>query len=121
MSKRIKADTRVATLIHVPSWIEQDITVGTLDAIVREGCVSRIYMAAVSPCTALETMSRHGDAVLYYIRRMIGSLPLLRRKDAGWSDLACHYLSTAVGIWASAEGAGFVAKAAKKSRKRSKV
>lgn len=99
----------------MPIWIEQDIVVGTLDTIVRLGCASRVYMPAVSPGTALDTMSRHGDEVLRYIRGTIGALPL-SPKNAGWSALACHYLSTAVEIWVSTEAAYRVAKAAKRAQ-----
>ena len=86
--------------ISVPRWIEQDITVQDVAAILQGGCASGAYMPAVTYHEAVATMSAHGDDVLQYIQDAMGELPK-PRDDESWSGMAVHYLSAAVELWAS--------------------
>jgi len=94
--------------IDVPAWMDDEyftdgaITadeVDTLRAIVQGGCASGAYMPAVTYYQARDTMNRHGDDVLDYIQDALGELPA-PADDESWSGMACHYLSTAVELWA---------------------
>ena len=86
--------------IDVPAWIDSDIDAATIAAIARGGCASGAYMPAVTYHQALATMSEHGDAVLQYVEDVCGDLPV-PPQPLSWSGLACHYLSTAVELWAA--------------------
>jgi hypothetical protein len=86
--------------INVPAWIEQDITGTDVAAICQGGCASGAYMPAVTYHSALTTMGEHGDDVLQFIEDSLGELPA-PPDSVSWSGLACHYLSTAVELWAS--------------------
>ena len=92
--------TVVSHDIDVPRWIEQDITVQDVAAILQGGCASGAYMPAVTYHEAVATMSSHGDDVLQYIQDAMGMLPK-PRDDESWSGMAVYYLSEAVEIWAS--------------------
>lgn len=93
-------DTKLTDLeIEVPVWIEQDITVGDIEAINQGGCSSGAYMPAVSYYDARKTMGEHGDDVLEYIYDMIGEIPSYKN-DPSWSGLCVHYLSLAVELYA---------------------
>ena len=98
------SDTTLAhTLITIPDWIDQDILIRTIDDIVRQGCTPGLYMLAVAGCPALATMSLHGDEILWFVEDALGE-PLTIPTGSGWSGLACHYLSTAVELWAADAG-----------------
>ena len=86
--------------IHVPAWIEQDITGADVAAICEGGCASGAYMPAVTYHVALTTMAEYGDDVLQYIEDALGDLPA-PPSDVSWSGLAVHYLSGAVELWAA--------------------
>lgn len=85
--------------IAVPKWIDQDITIGEIEAIMQGGCASGAYMPAVTYHSALKTMSQYGDEIMEYTE---DSLVGLIRPEEGlsWSGMACHYLSVAVELWA---------------------
>jgi hypothetical protein len=94
-------DRPIAELdIDVPAWIKQDITGADVAAICQGGCASGAYMPAVTYHSALTTMGEHGDDVLQFIEDSMGELPT-PPEGVSWSGLACHYLSTAVELWAS--------------------
>ena len=88
--------------IDVPLWIDQDITPGSVAAIVQGGCASGAYMPAVTYYQATQTMAEHGDAVLQFIQdgSRFGELPH-PRDDESWAGIAVHYLSIAVELWAA--------------------
>lgn len=90
----------VQTLQNIPPWIEQDIELSTIQAIQQGGCASGAYMPAVTYWQAVETMSKHGDAVMSYIYDNAGEI-VLPEKDFDWSDLAVFFLSYAVELWAA--------------------
>lgn len=85
----------------VPEWIEEDIDVATIEAILGSGGLdSGCYMPAVDHRDALATMSQHGDAVLRYVEDQLGELPAPPEgMPALWSALAVFYLSTAIELW----------------------
>lgn len=94
-------DTKLIDLdIDVPNWIEQDITVSDVQAIIEGGCMSGAYMPAVTYYSAMQTMNEYGDDVLNYIEDVYGELPS-PEQGTSWSGMACFYLSTAVELWAS--------------------
>lgn len=84
----------------LPAWLEQDLTLDDIRAIVQGGCSSGAYMAAVTYHQALATMSEYGDAVFDYLEESQGEIPTPPEVQS-WSGLACFYLSCAVEIWAS--------------------
>jgi hypothetical protein len=86
--------------IDVPRWIEQDITLYTVEAINQGGCASGAYMPAVTYHDATQAMAEHGDDVLEFIEEGIGELPM-PEQTTSWGGLACHFLSCAVELWAS--------------------
>jgi len=86
--------------IDVPAWIEQDITCGTVAAILQGGCASGAYMPACWYSEANETMAKHGDDVLDYLEGC-GMLEEITLDGQSWSGLACSLLSMAVELWAS--------------------
>jgi len=90
--------------IHIPRWIEQDISPADIAAIVQGGCASGAYMPGVTYHVAAETMQTHGDTadgVLNYIISALGDLPTQPADEMSWSGLACLYVSCAVELWAS--------------------
>lgn len=93
-------ETPAADHIDVPAWIEQDIGGRAIEAICQGGCASGAYMPAVTYHSALATMSEHGDDVLQYIEDTMGEIPA-PPDQFSWRELASHYLSCAVEIWAS--------------------
>lgn len=104
MEKKPMSDTTLArTRITVPGWIDQDILISTIDDIVRRGCISSVYKHTVSSCPALITMQTFGDEIMQFVEDALGK-PLIIFDGVGWSALACHYLSTAVELWAAAVG-----------------
>jgi hypothetical protein len=94
-------DTELNELnLDVPDWIEQDVDVSTVRAIVQGGCSSGAYMPAVTYYQARQTMNEHGDDVLQYIEDTLGEVPAPKQGES-WSGIAVHYLSLAVELWAS--------------------
>ena len=85
--------------IHVPEWIDQDISAQTIAAIQQGGCASGSYMPAVTYHTAAQIMAEHGDDVLEYIESVTGELPTPPR-DSSWGGIAVFFLSYAVELWA---------------------
>lgn len=84
--------------IDVPDWIEQDITPNQVAAICQGGCDSGAYMPAVTYRDALETMAEHGGDVFDYLEESgYFTYPNL----FSWCGFACHFLSSAVDLWAS--------------------
>ena len=88
----------VSDFLEVPPWIDDEITAGTIAAIIQGGCASGAYMPAVTYWQALETMSEHGDDVLDCINDWTGILPQLG-PDESWHGFACTVLSTGVEMW----------------------
>lgn len=86
--------------IDVPAWIESDISCANVAAIVQGGCASGAYMPAVTYHKAAQTMNEHGDDVLDYISNVLGEIPMPDQTES-WSGMACHFLSTAVELWAA--------------------
>ena len=84
--------------IDVPRWIDADIMASDVAAIIQGGCASGAYMPAVTYHDALATMSEHGDDVLQYIEDTYGEVPPV---GESWVEMACHYVSVAVELWAS--------------------
>ena len=91
-------DKRCSEFIEVPLWIDGDITLGTLAAIIQGGCESGAYMPAVTYFDANETMRQHGDAVIDHIKNSGLDVPVVG--DCSWSSYACEVLSHAVELWA---------------------
>ena len=97
----IDENTELSELdIDVPAWIDQDITVGDIEAITQGGCASGAYMPAVTYHTAKETMNEYGDDILQYIQDNLGELPR-PKDDESWAGMACFYVSYAVELWAA--------------------
>ena len=94
-------DTQVSEIpgITIPDWIEQDITVHQVAAIIDGGCDSGAYMPAVNypPFGAGQTMAEHGNEVLEFIEDH-SELPQIEA-GASWSGIACIFLSHAVELW----------------------
>lgn len=93
-------DRQASELIEVPKWVEQDISLYNLAAILESGCASGAYMPAVTYFEARETMNQYGDDVLQLLQDNLGELPK-PSADESWSGLACFYLSYAVELWAA--------------------
>lgn len=89
-----------APSIEIPPWVEQDITVGTVEAICQGGCASGAYIPAVTYCSARETMNEHGDDVLEYVDDNGGEMIPGKDDYRSWHALAVFYLSQAVELWA---------------------
>lgn len=84
---------------EIPAWIDQEITVGQVRAIMQDGCASGAYMPAVTYHEALKIMNEHGDDILEHADDLgieFGSEIL----GLSWSGMACHLLSSAVESWA---------------------
>ena len=92
-------ENECSTYVDVPSWIEQDISVQDVAAIIQGGCDSGAYIPAVSYWQAIETMGKDGDDVLQFIQDIHGELPK-PDNDESWGGIAVFYLKTAVQIWA---------------------
>ena len=88
-------------LDEIPAWIDQNITPYDIAGICEGGCASGAYMPAVVYDQALDTMGRHGDAVLDYLEDALGELPAPTARES-WSGMASHFLSAAVELWAQA-------------------
>ena len=87
--------------IERPFWIEDGVSIYTLDAIRYGGCASGAYMPAVTYRDAANTMHEYGNEVLDYIQDQLGELP--KPDDtSSWDGMACFYLSYAVELWARA-------------------
>ena len=85
--------------IDVPRWIEQDIEVNQVRAIIQGGCSSGAYMPAVTYFTARQTMNEYGDEVL---ESLDGNIELgAEFLGQSWSGMAVYLLSCAVELWAS--------------------
>ena len=89
----------VSEYVDVPPWIEEDISVYDIAAIVQGGCASGAYMPAVTYYQASKTMSEHGDAVLDYIMEHGMEVSFDINEDS-WDGFACKVLSLAVDLWA---------------------
>ena len=81
---------------------ERDQAIHWVRDLVYGGCISGMYMPAVTYREALSTMAEHGDDVLEYLRDSIGNFwPLLSLSDDdSWSFIASKVLSAAVEEWA---------------------
>ena len=98
--------------IEVPAWVEsikermypgtEVVWVRDIEAICEGGCSSGAYLPAVTYYQALRTMRDHGDEVLSYIWEQLGEVPGIDFATTypAWSNIACHYLSLAVELWA---------------------
>ena len=85
--------------IDIPAFIDQDLSLYQLRAIVQGGCESGAYMPAVTYYQAAQTMTDHGEAVLDQIEGM-GPLSF-SPCDESWEGFACRLVSMAVECWAS--------------------
>ncbi len=92
-------DPRGFPPFDVPAWIDLSISPQQIAAIVQGGCASGAYMPACWYDDARDTMSRHGDEVLDFIRQVSDDLPA-PPNDASWAQMASIYLATAVDSWA---------------------
>lgn len=104
-TNQICFETEVRIFDEVPVWIEQDITVADVIAITEGGCESGAYMPAVTYYKAREIMHEHGDEVLEYLHGLEAQEDLRRLAFAEsplltWSEIAVHFLSSAVEWWA---------------------
>ena len=86
--------------MELPDWIESDITVHQVAAILEVGCASGAYMPAVPYYTANQTMAENGNAVLDYLEGYGGELPNVP-DGISWSGIASLFLSSAVELWCS--------------------
>lgn len=90
-----------SVLVNVPAWIEQDITLGTVEDTATHGCSSGSYMPAVTYHQAIKTMAEHGDEVFKHIHEQFwfdNEVP--GPGDAQtWGGVCCFYLSMAVELW----------------------
>ncbi len=94
-------DTPLSDLdITVPPYVEPDIDVGQVEAIVEGGCASGAYMPAVTYSTAIATMAKHGSAVLAAIADMGDDFGDMFPEPPSWGALCCRLLSQAVELWA---------------------
>jgi hypothetical protein len=87
--------------VEVPSWIDQDITIGEVCQIVDFGCASGAYMPAVTYSSALNTMERYSVEVFDWLDDYGPSAKeVLANSGAhSWSSIACDILSAAVESW----------------------
>lgn len=95
----------VSEYVEVPRWIDQDITVSDVAAIIEGGCESGAYMPAVEYVTALDTMNKHGEDIMDFIGDELGGcgdvLEYAAKQDVSWSGLAVRFVSAAVELWAA--------------------
>lgn len=99
--------------LEIPEWIEEitdelylrfDVVwVSSIKDICQGGCASGAYMNAVTYHRAIRTMSDQGNEVMAYIYEQLGEVPGIDFQTTypGWGNIACHYLSLAVELWAS--------------------
>lgn len=86
---------------EVPKWIEGTPTFGDVDSICRGGCASGAYMPAVTYWKAIETMSESGDEIFDFLDAHLGEIPPpTGDTPLSWGGLACHFVSSAVEVWA---------------------
>ena len=90
----------VKDYLRIPPWVEDNITVYDIAAIVQGGCASGAYMPAVTYYAAAQTMSRHGDAVVDFIECQGLDVPSFDTANDSWDGYACSVLSFAVELWA---------------------
>ena len=93
--------TELREFIKIPRWIDSDIDLAQVWAIVQGGCESGAYMPAVVYSDALDTMRDHGDEVFDYIVDAMGELPGIPDHVESWAGMAVFFLSVAVELWAS--------------------
>ncbi len=86
--------------IEVPEWIEQDISCYKVTGVNQGGCESGAYMPAVTYHKALDTMNKHGNAVLDYIEETTGECSI-DCSNKSWAGVAVAILSFAVELWCS--------------------
>ena len=89
----------VSDYLDVPRWIDQDITAGTIAAILQGGCDSGAYMPAVTYWQALETMNEYGDDIADVVSECYEELTFNTLNDY-WAGFACKLVSIAVELWA---------------------
>ena len=88
--------------IEIPDWVEQDITLDTCKSIAKYGCEGDQYGPGFLHYEATQVMTRYGSKVFEYIYETLGEMPKLSEDNLrSWGSLACHYVSTAVELWAS--------------------
>lgn len=92
-------DLPARDFIEIPPWIDPDIYVAQIAAILQGGCASGAYMPAVCYPDARRTMAERGDDVLAYIEESYGDIPAPKSGES-WSGIACYYLTMAVELWA---------------------
>ncbi|KKN78966.1 hypothetical protein LCGC14_0344420 [marine sediment metagenome] len=92
-------EIEVSNHLDVPYWVEQDITAGTVAAVIQGGCASGAYMPAVTYYDAGNTMGEYGDDVLDYIHD-VGFVLEFDSSEDSWLGFACKALSMAVELWA---------------------
>ena len=100
--------------VEIPAWIDEEcfldklypgekvVWVCSIKDLCQGGCASGQYMPAVTYYQAIQTMSDHGDEVLAYIYEQLGEVPGIDFATTypGWGNIAVHYLSLAVELWA---------------------
>ena len=85
--------------IDIPAYIDQDLDLAQVRAIVQLGCDSGAYMPAVTYWQAEQTMLHHGEAVLDEIDGL-GPFSFDPSSDS-WLGFACKLVSLAVESWAA--------------------
>lgn len=95
--KKENTNSQCNEIMHVPAWIEQDITFGQVESIIEGGCDSGAYMPAVTYYDARQTMAEHGDDVMDFISETGIEICVT---DKSWSQVCCYLLSSAVELWA---------------------
>lgn len=91
----------VESIENQPEWIKEAgviDSISELQSIQQGGCASGAYMPAVTYHTAGQIMEKYGDDILDYIESTYGELPSVDGKS--WSEMAVHYFSCAVELWA---------------------
>ena len=99
MDKLWNFDEPILEIVHVPDYVDQDITGSTVAAIVQGGCASGAYMPAVTYSDAKRMMNEYGNRALEDIESAYGELPQ-PPPDSSWDGIAVFYLSAAVELWA---------------------
>jgi len=89
MSKTLKPE--------FPAWLEE-ISPADISAILEGGCYSWAYLPAVTYWQVLETMHKHGDEVLQFLRDHLDETPPPPAYYS-WAQRACYYLASAVELW----------------------
>jgi hypothetical protein len=83
--------------IEIPIWIDRDITVYTVEAILHSGCDSGAYMPAVTYWDAKQTMSQQGDEITGFLHDHDYSVSII--SDDTWGEICVRFLSAAVSLW----------------------